>query len=333
VIKSNTFLEVTRRGRIFASDGSLAYHAPVPFAIDQAVVVGEDLYLRGHSSHDRLQRALHRFRVGADGLEQAGSFHPYDERRDLYPFLPRITLGAGAGRLWASDLFDFRITVYDPEGEAAVSWVLPGGPGEPHPLWNRERHELTDEDRSALRRSVHRVRSLYHYGQGIYLVEVNLRQADEEAAEPVGPDSTRLPGDELTIALVDTEAGVLHRFRGLLPFPGDGVHDRLAVDGVVGVYPGGLVALLDEPAKVARFEAQYPQLGPLDYALGDNPVLLFLRLDPFDELVRRLGEVRREGEAVGALAVGGPGPGADRHRRLEPVAELAVPGSGGPVER
>jgi len=260
---------------LFDAAGQQIGRQPLSFVADDAAVLGDRIFVRGHpSSAGGPAESVHAFALqdaspgsaspDARFLAPAARFHAYDQRRNLYPFQPLHGLAAGGGRVFVPHLLDFAVSVYAADGAPLAQYVFAGDePGEPSELWRTPVGEVNDEVRAALRRTVHRVRSLRHYGAGLLFVEADWRR------EPAS----------VTFCLFDPEAGVLHRYPDLLPVSRAADPRRLTFDDVVGTYPGGLVGLLDDPDKVALLGRRDERFAGLEHRATDNPLLVLFRID------------------------------------------------------
>jgi hypothetical protein len=260
---------------LFDAAGHQIGRQPLPFVADDAAVLGERIFVRGHPiSGDEPAESVHAFALQDASLESASPdarfltpaarFHPYDQRRNLYPFQPLHGFAAGGGRVFVPHLLDFAVSVYAADGAPLAQYVFAGDePGESSELWRTPVGQVNDEVRAALRRTVHRVRSLRHYGAGLLLVEADWRR------EP----------PSVTFCLFDPDAGVLYRYPDLLPVSRAADPRRLTFDDVVGTYPGGLVGLLDDPDKVALLGRRDERFAGLEHRATDNPLLVLFRID------------------------------------------------------
>ncbi len=256
------------RASVFARNGTLLAHTAVPFAVDAAVFANGYLYLRGHNTGGVLREAVTAYRVQDDGrLEKVSDFHPYDERRDLFPFQPLHPLAAGGGSVFVSGLFEFRLSEYGLEGDLRQTWDLERSPTPMPAAWEKSRHELTDADRTAMRRSVHRIRTMAVVGDRLFLVE------DDNRQEPVA----------ITLGFLDLEEVVLHRYPGLRPVSRQATPDRLTFDGVPGTWDRGLLGIVDDPEKLALLGERYPRFSDLRYDSADNPLVVYFALKPLAE--------------------------------------------------
>lgn len=253
------------RASVFRRDGTLLAHTMVPFAVDAAVFANGYLYLRGHNAGGVLRKAAAAYRVQDDGrLAEVSEFHPYDERRDLFPFQPLHPLAAGGGSVFVSGLFDFRLSEYGAGGDLRRVFDLEPSPTPMPAAWDKARHELTDTDRAAMRSSIHRIRTMGVTGERLCLVE------DDNRQEPVA----------ITFGCLDLKAEVLHRYPGLEPVSRQASPGRLTFDGVPGTWDRGLLAILDDPEKLELLGERYPRFADLSIDTADNPLVVFFALEP-----------------------------------------------------
>ena len=253
------FLAAGNRGLIFSPQGQLMDNIFFDYAPDEVLTLGERVYIRGHSAGRKiLQRSVF---VYDSSWKKRGSFHPYDERRDRFAYLPIRSLGTANGLIYVSDIYDYRITAYDPEGDEVATYSFANFNQDIAPLWQLERSELTKEDRLTLINGVHRVQSLRGFDDGLYLYESNLKR------------------NILRYTMLSLGREVLYRYPNLeLVFTGDGNGDYFSVDRIVGSYGGGLLGICDDPERIERYRERYSILEGVEYQVTENPVVLFFKL-------------------------------------------------------
>lgn len=245
---------------LFDRRGGSGRRIGLPFAADAATAVGDRLLLRGHTTEEPLERAVWVYDLEAEPPRPVERFHPYDRRRDRLAFQQRHNLTVAGGRVYVPHMFDLALSVYTAAGEPLAEHRFSAA-AEPSELWELERHELGEEERRALIGSVHRFRTALAFDGGVALVESDM------------------PRGRVTFDLFDPDAGVLYRYPDLVPVARRADPDRLTVDGLVGSYPGGLLAIIDDPVKVAQLGRRNPRYADLEYQPSQNPLVVFLRLE------------------------------------------------------
>ncbi len=247
------------RGLVFELDGELVDTVFFEFAPDEILTHGDRIYIRGHSKGRKiLEQSVHIF---DSSLKQRGSFHAYDPRRDLFGFQPKRSLGSAQGRIYVTDYYDYRVTAYDPDGNPLAVFEFDNHNAELASLWQRDRTELTSDDRTTLVQGVHRIQTLLGFGDGLYMFESNLKRGI------------------LRYSMFSPERDTLYQYPNLkLVFTGEGDGDYFAIDKIAGSYDRGLLGIVDDPERIERYRDRYPILEGVEYEVTENPIVLFFKL-------------------------------------------------------
>ncbi len=244
---------------IFTTDGEFLDQIFLEFVPVEAVTLGDRIYVRGRSfGRKRLQESVF---VYDSRMKLRDSFHPYDPRQDVLPFVPRRSLTGGGGLIYVSELFDFRVSAYDAGGNLVARYDFPSHNDEIAPLWRRKASELSSEDRTALHEGVHRARMIHGFDHGLFLFEAN-----------VGRKIFRS-------CLLAEDGRALFTYPNLRLIGGDGSESYLSLTALVGSFGEGLIGISDDPRKIAGNSQHHPHLlSGLEYKSTENPVVLFFKL-------------------------------------------------------
>ena len=242
---------------IYDTDGGLLVERSMSLAVNWVTTIRDRIYVRAVSGTSAEKAEM----LELNGeLEVIRRFHPRDPRLRKIIFIPHASLAATGDQLLVSDLYDPRVTTYDPDGNPVRSWMLPN---DNHLLESRfgraksmKQHELF-----AFFDDIHRFLSIHAVGDRLFIHETH---PSNGLSRPI---------------LLDPTGGTATAFTSLKLVGGDAAGNYLTLTTIVGSYEDGLIGICDDKARFDAAKANHPELAEIEVAETDNPVLLFFRLN------------------------------------------------------
>ncbi len=243
---------------LFAEDGRLLQFRDNRWSIHWMESSGRRIFAYTSGGLQKEERAV---LVFDDQLELIHKFHTMDPRVERVTLVPYDGMALADNHLYVAELYDFQVTRYNLEGKALGSYHFPN--------FNRDiaaffhgKGSLTDHEVLKLSQSLHNARRIDAFGNYLSILEANPKRGIM---------------DNL---LLNLETNKLYRFEGLRFVEARAEQPHVTVDRIVGAFPGGLIATLEDTERFDRIQQLYPALADLSFVETDNPLLLFFEVKP-----------------------------------------------------
>lgn len=267
---SFTAFDIDAEGRVFIfadfkliaynEKGELDSEAAISDRLGDIKLAGSELYTRIYDSRRGLAKRDFLFRVYDENLKFQRGLFDNDPRLKIYRLLPSRSVSLLGDKIIFTDVYDLAVNIYDPKSGTSIRVEFPNENEKYASVWSKE--QFGEEDRSTIRRNIHRFEAVYCFGGTIYLVEINRRK------------------NEVNFWLMDLKRKRIDIYP-LLALIGNTNKEPAAIrfDNVIGAYDNGLVFVVDDVEKAERIKKQLPQFGGLQFGINDNPMLVFFRVN------------------------------------------------------
>jgi hypothetical protein len=195
-------------------------------------------------------------------LNERARFHPLDHRLKKKIFFPNKALAVVNGKLAVSELYDFKISLYDPYGQFEDEIQLPNQNHELNSYWKKSAKELKDKKMSqTLFQTLRRARAIHGVGNVLHILESH-------------PESKLIRSN-----IWNLETNKIHCYDGVRLVNAGRDADYLSMSQLVGSDDNGLIGVCDDPELFSRFKHRYPAATGIEFTDADNPVILFFELN------------------------------------------------------
>jgi|GEM_PF-2041368 len=246
----------------FANNGEYLRETPIGFMGGDLKILGDEIFvhvLRHRQAAPDMRRQVEIFDLN---IQSVGNCFPYDARLEKYLFLNPPFLATADGELVDLEIYDLGLNVFHPGTRNIRSLRF----GERNSIIDGifSKNGLSEEDRTLIKRRVHRFGKILAFHDTLFLFEV-------------------CKGDDLyNFWLFDYIKGRIKSYPYYKLFRDvENPNEDMFFSYPVGSYADGLIIAVTNQESFAKAKSRYPEWGDIKFGLNDNPLLVFFRFNSF----------------------------------------------------
>lgn len=243
----------------FAEGGEVVDEVPLSYFADEGLIIKDRVYLRIASSS--MLRVNSGIAVLDEQLSPVMNLHRAEPRLQMLSYLPQASIAKSGDRLFVSEIYDYAFSIYQADGNPIASYRFASLNPELDKVWPESLQKMTQDHKDQIIAGTHRAQQIFALQNGVFMFESNM---DSRRYWPVW---------------FDLDSNTLTKFPELKLFQSED-NSHMPISQVVGSYDRGLIAIIDDPAVFARYQARYPQIADHVFSINDNPILVQLELTP-----------------------------------------------------
>jgi hypothetical protein len=246
----------------FAKNGEYLMETPIGFLGGDIKSLGDEIFVHVLIHRQTAPDNRRQVEIFDLNLRPAEGCFPYDSRLEKYIFISPPFLAAVGGELVGLEIYDLGLNIFHPgtrnirairfgERNSMVDGVF-------------RKNELSEEDRTQIKRDLHRFGTVLAFRDTLYLFE-------------------GCKGDDLyKFWLFDFKAGRIRAYPYFQLFRDvENKNEDKFFSYPVGAYADGLIIAVTNPDSFAKAKSRYPELSGIEFGLNDNPLLVFFRFNGF----------------------------------------------------
>jgi len=188
-------------------------------------------------------------------LKEVGGIGEYDKRLEKYLFVPLNVLSKGEGKIYFTEIYDFKINIYDTKLKRLKTLMLPYDSSRLEKIFMKDL--ITEKDREYVKNIVHRFNTICSTDKVVLLSEYNKENKI------------------LKYWLFNFEESVVYLFSDI----SEGLWNLLS--SVKGCYKRGFIAFVDNKETINVYNKETNAFNSVNIDVEENPVLILFEFNKF----------------------------------------------------
>ncbi len=184
----------------------------------------------------------------------------YDSRLLKYRYIPTGIFDGNGSKLFFIDIYNLSFNIYDNKINKLMTSQFSNRNRIIEDIWKKS--TLTEDDRSEIKRKIHRFNNIYFYKNSLFLVEINRSL------------------NSYYFWLLDLKNNKIKKYP-LYKLINDSMEpdDNFYFDYIAGSYENGLILIINNCDGFNKYKSSYPKLNNIEYGVDDNPLVVFFSLN------------------------------------------------------
>jgi hypothetical protein len=246
----------------YAKNGEYLMETPIGYLGGDIKSLGDEIFVHVLLHRQTALDKRRQVEIFDLNLQPAGFCFPYDSRLEKFLYLNPPFLAAVGEELVGLEIYDLGLNIFHPgtRNLRAISF------GERNSIIDGvfRKNSLSVEDRTQIKRELHRFGTVLAFRDILYLFEV-------------------CKGENLyKFWLFDFKAGRIQAYPYFKLFRDvENKNEDKFFSYPVGAYADGLIIAVTNQDGFAKAKSRYPELSGIEFGPNDNPLLVFFRFNGF----------------------------------------------------